>query len=281
MLENLKLENMEIKNGIYCANNIPDTSKIDMPIEGLDGIDIVNSTSFWHKHRTACIITAIKTFVPLQENQGFVDIGGGNGYNAVQLSNQGYPVILFEPTQNGVLSSKKRGVKNIVWGLFDSSTVKECSMPAVGLFDVLEHIEDDGKFVRDLHSLLSENGKVVATVPAHKFLWSAKDNYMLHHRRYSLKQFEELFCNNGFNIVYSTYFFSLLLPPMFFLKALPYRLFSKNKNHHSFDKFAKEHESVGQSIALYLLKFEQFLIKRTLKIPFGCSVLLVAQKSQG
>ena len=38
---------------------------------------------------------------------------------------------------------------------------------AVGLFDVIEHIEDDEGAIRQIHKLLQQEGCLVLTVPAH------------------------------------------------------------------------------------------------------------------
>jgi 2-polyprenyl-3-methyl-5-hydroxy-6-metoxy-1,4-benzoquinol methylase len=45
----------------------------------------------------------------------------------------------------------------------------------VGAFDVLEHIEDDNRVLRELYRMLAPNGVVIATVPQHRWLWSSVD----------------------------------------------------------------------------------------------------------
>lgn len=52
-------------------------------------------------------------------------------------------------------------------------------------FDVLEHIEDDGAALRALTPLLAPGGRLLLTVPAHPWLWSAHDAFLHHHRRYT------------------------------------------------------------------------------------------------
>jgi 2-polyprenyl-3-methyl-5-hydroxy-6-metoxy-1,4-benzoquinol methylase len=215
----------------------------------------------------------------------FVDIGGGDGFISKELENAGYETILFDPNIVKIACAKNRNVKNLVCGYFTDNTVKVGSVQAIGLFDVLEHIENDGEFIRELSPLLAEKGKIIITVPAHNYLWSAKDDGG-HYRRYSLPQLKQLFMQNGFDVLYATYFFSLLLPAIYFLKALPYRYRKKCKrkeqNSASAEKkhevFRKEHQKRGAGFLLRMLKYEQAFIRRGKRIPFGASVLLVGQK---
>jgi SAM-dependent methyltransferase len=288
--EILKLENMALRDGIYYAQNTPDAVELGVVQEGLDSVESINDTSFWHKHRVSCIIAALDRVMPTKNGAGYIaDVGGGNGFIVKELENAGYEAILFEPLANGANNAKKRAVKNIVCGLFDATTVKEGSMSAVGLFDVLEHIENDGQFICGLLPLLTDEGKVVVTVPAHHYLWSSKDDYAFHYRRYTVPSLRELFMQNGFDVLFATYIFSLLLPIMLFAKALPYRLFGKQKpktkdvqndapSSENLQTFADEHQRRGAGLLLHLLKHERAFIKRGKRIPFGASVLLVAQK---
>ena len=277
MLEFLKLENMTLKEGIYYANNIPD--QVNVPEEGLETMNAIAYTSFWNKHRTDCIICTLNNFIS-PGLDWFADVGGGNGHIAKHLGDAGYKVVLFEPTQTGVVNARNLGVENIVRGLFDTDTVKKSSIPAVGLFDVLEHIENDEKFIRGFLPILAKKGKIIATVPAHNYLWSSKDDYGLHKRRYSLRQLRCTFIENGYNVIYETYFFSLLLPAIFLFKTLPYKLFGNAMSSPVSDvtqnEFGKEHQKHRAMELLFV--YEKMLVTRKKRIPFGASVLLVAEK---
>src|SRR5262245_37315921 len=53
----------------------------------------------------------------------------------------------------------------------------------IGMFDVLEHIQDDIGALRDIRSLLDPDGALLLTVPAHASLWSYFDEASRHCRR--------------------------------------------------------------------------------------------------
>ncbi len=109
-------------------------------------------------------------------------------------------------------------------------------MENIGLFDVVEHIEDDEAFLIENHSYLKKGGKIYITVPAYQWLFSEEDVYAGHYRRYSVKQISSLLENIGFEVKYKTYFFTFIPIPLFLLNALPYKLGIKKK--HESEKYA-------------------------------------------
>lgn len=67
-------------------------------------------------------------------------------------------------------------------------------------FEVLEHIEDDRAALRTWHSWLKPGGVLLLSVPAHMKLWTARDEWAGHVRRYERKELEQAFDDGGFEI---------------------------------------------------------------------------------
>jgi SAM-dependent methyltransferase len=82
----------------------------------------------------------------------------------------------------------------------------------VALFDVLEHIEEDGLALRNINSMLRPGGRVILTVPAHRWLWSRIDELASHRRRYNRKGLSSLLSSTGFKVLESRYFFTAMVP---------------------------------------------------------------------
>lgn len=57
----------------------------------------------------------------------------------------------------------------------------------IGLFDVLEHLPDDVKALKEIRKALKPGGKLILTVPASMKLWSYVDEVAGHYIRYSSK----------------------------------------------------------------------------------------------
>ena len=200
---------------------------VSFPVGGNQTCFQVEERSFWFKHRNNCITSLVRNFPP-ELNGAIFDIGGGNGFVSQALQKANFEVVLVEPGEDGVANAKKRGVKTIICGTSSSAKLKDATLAAIGLFDVVEHVEEDDQFINSMSMLLKDGGRLYATVPAYQFLWSDEDSNGGHFRRYNLSQFIHLLAQSGLEVNYASYFFRLLPIPIFLLRAIPHRLgFSK------------------------------------------------------
>ncbi len=263
-----------LKDGIYFSKK---KTSISYPEKGNDDFFKIEENSFWFNHRNKCIIEAFKKYS--KENL-FFDIGGGNGYQAKSLQNVGIETVLVEPGVNGCLNAKRRGLKNVVCSTLQEAYFKENSIPNIGLFDVVEHIENDVEFLKMIHSYLSMNGLIFITVPAYQGLWSNEDVDAGHYRRYKVKDMEKILKCLGFEIEYSSYLFSLLPFAIFLSRTLPSKL-GFNKNSSDFSKHKNEHtvkSGMLDKILNYFWNKEIDKVKKGNKISFGSSCFIIAKK---
>ena len=268
-------DGLTAKDGIYFSNQ---TSEISYPESGNESCFQIEQDSFWFNHRNNCIFEAVKKFAP---NELFFDIGGGNGFVAKALEDSGINTVLIEPGIKGCLNAQKRGLTNIVCSTLENASFKEGVIKAIGLFDVVEHIESDITFLKSINSNLAANGLVFITVPAFNFLWSNEDVDAGHYKRYTLKSMASVLKNAGFKIEYSSYIFSILPLPVFLMRSLPSRL-GLHKNSGEVDKYVKEHKTkkgIADKIMGAIWSREIKRIKSGKKIPFGGSCFIVARKS--
>lgn len=208
------------------------------------------------------------------------DIGGGNGFVAAELNRNGYETVLVEPAMSGVLNASNRNISNIICSTLEDACFKEKSISAIGLFDVLEHIRDDMNFLKNIHRVLIDNGRIYLTVPAHRLLWSNVDILSGHFRRYSKSNISNLLKLQGFRIEYCSYFFFFLPVPIFLFRVLPFKL-RFHKNLFSADQISYGHSQTKKFvnyIAENIFNFELRKIKVKKKIAFGGSILVAAIK---
>jgi SAM-dependent methyltransferase len=263
--------NIELKDGIWFSKN---NSKVSYPDNGHENCYRLEENSFWFKHRNNCTLAAIKNFSP---DKVFFDIGGGNGFVSAFLEKENIETVLLEPGINGIRNAKKRNLKNLICSILEEVAFKKECLPCAGLFDVLEHIEDDLAFLKELYSLMENEGALIITVPAYNLLWSGEDIFAGHFRRYTLKTLKLKLEKAGFKIEYQTYFFSILPFPIFLFRSLPYIFGKKNNNK---EKYNNEHKYKGL-LGYFLNKiwvWELKMISGKRKIPFGGSCLVVARK---
>jgi SAM-dependent methyltransferase len=261
-----------LKNEIWSSS---ESSIISYPEDGYNACFDMEETSFWFRHRNNSIVSLVKKYSPTHL---FFDIGGGNGFVSKAIEDEGIEVLLVEPGHEGVLNAKKRNVKNVFCGTLNDLSGFQGEIQAIGTFDVIEHIKDDTQFVNEVCRMLKQGGIFFATVPAYKFLWSEEDTDAGHFRRYTRKSITSLLKDNGFEIVYSSYFFSVLIIPIFVFRTLPSK-FGISRKTNTIDK--KEHKQktgfVGKILNL-IWNFELERIHNNKFIPFGTSCLIVAKK---
>jgi SAM-dependent methyltransferase len=83
-----------------------------------------------------------------------------------------------------------------LFGMFDS----------VFALNIIEHVKDDDLAVKNCLKLLKEGGKLVILVPAFMALFNGFDEGLGHYRRYTRKNLELLFRQNGLQELKSRYF---------------------------------------------------------------------------
>jgi len=259
------------EEGIWISK---DKSEISYPADGHDNYFKIEERSIWFRHRNDCIIETFKRFPP---GGTVYDIGGGNGHVSCALKNNGYHTVLVEPGIKGAHNAKTRGLDPVICSSLESAGFYEGTMPAIGLFDVLEHIEDDEDFLTKTRTLLVPNGRLYITVPAYQTLWSKEDYLAGHYRRYRLKELIDKLKISGYEIDYATYFFMLLAIPILFFRTIPSKLmlYDKKDPLKAGGEYKKRAGITGILLDTYL-RYEISMLRKSYML-FGASCLIVAR----
>jgi len=256
------------------------SSAISYPDWGNEACFQVEDSSFWFRHRNACILEAMKQFPP----PGPVfDVGGGNGFVAKGMQDAGLEVALVEPGVTGARNAQRRGVQSVICATLESAGFIPGSLTAVGLFDVVEHIENDHKFITMIWNQLRPGGRVYITVPAYNALWSQEDFDAGHQRRYGRRGLHDLLTQAGFWVDFLTGFFQFLGPAIVAGRVLPYRLgLAKSPDPTSVGSHMKQQHVIQSSVLgkvlTWLQQREITAISARRELRSGASWLLVARK---
>lgn len=140
----------------------------------------------------------------------------------------------------------------------------------IGMFDVIEHIDDDALVIDNVFNALKPGGGFILTVPQHPSLWSAADDAVSHKRRYRPGELAARLRDGGFEIVRDTSYNLFLVPAMMLSRAL-------QRGEYDPKREWKLHPFVN-GVLLTIVKLEKMLIDTGLHLPAGGSGLVVARK---
>lgn len=148
---------------------------------------------------------------------------------------------------------------------------------AIGAFDILEHIDDDIKAMQQVYNALKANGYFLITVPAYQFMWSYFDDFFKHKRRYSQKDIKTKLHMCGFDIKFLSSFLTILFPVVFLSRLLKKR---KSIEKVNIDDITQEFRIPTWINNLFYrcMLMDFWFIKKNISLPFGNSILVVAQK---
>lgn len=84
--------------------------------------------------------------------------------------------------------------------------------------DVVEHINDDKRFLELLDRHMEKGSLLIVAAPALDILWSNHDVYLEHYRRYNLHSLEQICASSKLRILESGYLFTVTLPIILFVR---------------------------------------------------------------
>jgi SAM-dependent methyltransferase len=138
-----------------------------------------------------------------------LEIGAGIGNFSSLLAKYG-KVTTIDIRKDYVKDLNGRLGKQASVGLGDIETgsyfFKDRKFDALVCLNVLEHIKNDQKALKNMFNLLKKNGHLILLVPAHKKLYSNFDKDLGHYRRYQVEEVKEKMKRAGFGEAKAKYF---------------------------------------------------------------------------
>ena len=167
---------------------------------------------WWYRARREVIAALIRRKARPPKRARLLEIGCGTGHNLAMLGQFGEVDALELDDTARAMAEKRLGRPVMDSPLPELRGVPERHYDLIGAFDVIEHIEDDIAALASIARRLKPGGRLVVTVPAHQWLWSAHDEVNHHKRRYSKRGLKRLFEQSPLKFEAIGYFNSLLFP---------------------------------------------------------------------
>lgn len=234
----------------------------------------LEDANFWFRARNQLILWALKAYFP--NFSSLLEIGCGTGYVLSGISKQ-FPRATLHGSEIFIagLNFAAARLPSINLMQMDARNIPFVDeFDVIGAFDVLEHIEDDGLVLAQVHAALKPHGFMLLTVPQHTWLWSPVDEQACHVRRYTALDLHQKIESAEFKILRSTSFVTTLLPAMMVSRFLQKKVVDDN-----FDPTAelKIHPWLN-GLFESMLGAELSMIRNGLNFPMGGSRLVVARK---
>ncbi len=167
---------------------LPDDAAFDISDEAdVRALLRAEEAHFWHRARNAFIRRKIEA-LGVRPGARVLELGCGAGCVSAELARAGYEVTGVDghrsllavactraPQARFFCHDLRRGLPDVERGTFD----------VVGLFDVVEHLDDPVQALGEALRFAKPAGYVVGTVPALMALWSSIDVHAGHKTRYS------------------------------------------------------------------------------------------------
>ena len=231
----------------------------------------VEDQYFWFRVRGRLVVDAIRRFFPAARS--VLEVGCGTGIILAAIRRRLPEVALCggDAFVEGLKVAATR-VPDARLLQFDARRVPFVEeFDVMCALDVLEHVLEDDLLLSQAWRVIRPGGGIVLTVPQHRWLWSAADNYSRHKRRYSRPELMAKLAQAGFHVRFASSFMSLLLPVLWLRRLIAAR------SDRSFEPMAEFRLPGWLNTGLEgVMELERRLIRRGVSFPAGSSLLVVA-----
>lgn len=228
-------------------------------------------THWWFSCRRRLAADALQRY-RMKTPGRILDMGCGAGAMLDELQRFGTEFGL-DLSATALRYCKSRGHTRLTFGMGENLPYREGTFAGVVSLDVVEHIDDDARTLQNLHRLCAADAVVVITVPAMPWLWTTRDDRLLHKRRYTRPQLVALAHGAGFGVVKCSYYGVFYFPIVAAVVLVNHLL----GRYPDVKDDVPSVNPVLNGIFRRLLLLEQWFM-RWIDYPFGVSLFCVLRK---
>ena len=239
---------------------------------------------FWFRARRraiAAVFELVRAGLPAGYRVLEVGCGSGDVLRVLESSATDGTVIGMDLYMQGLQNAKRRIPHALLVRGDATRPPFSVRFDVVGMFDVLEHLDDDVGALRGIGRLLTDEGFLLLSVPADPRLWSYFDTGSRHKRRYRARELRAKLIEAGFAVVYLTPYMSVLHPVLWLgrrFTAWRAPRPSTPSEAWAIGQADLRVRPVSGAVLDLLLAQELRWLKRRRRLPMGASILCIAQR---
>ena len=172
----------------------------------------LDQVHWWYRARREILADLIIRRIQLPKDARILEVGCGTGHNLEMLKRFGRVEGIEVDPAARQLATLRLGQPIMDAPLPELPGVPDRAYDMAAILDVIEHIDEDVAGMRALAGKLKPGGKMLITVPAFPWMWSAHDVVNHHKRRYTRRTLRALVDDAGLKLEMMSWFNSLLFP---------------------------------------------------------------------
>jgi 2-polyprenyl-3-methyl-5-hydroxy-6-metoxy-1,4-benzoquinol methylase len=172
---------------------------------------------WWWRVREEIVLRKIRRILAGVGRARILDVGCGAALFFDALQQFGH-IEGIESDRTAVERSGKWRSRVVVGELGDRDAAT-IPFDLILMLDVLEHVHDPDELLRRAARILTSSGRILVTVPAFDWLWTAHDDINHHVTRYTANQLRAAFQRAGLVTVEAGYMFQSLVVPKLLVRA--------------------------------------------------------------
>jgi SAM-dependent methyltransferase len=202
-----------------------------------------------------------------------LDVGTSTGTNLRLLRELGFHRVTgLDMSEEAIRFCTAKGLGSVLLGDITRMPFGDGCFSLVLATDIIEHVDDDGAALAEIHRVLRPGGAALISVPAFPSLWGFQDEVSHHKRRYRMKPLLEKLRSHGFLPLDAFHFNFLLFGPIWaarqLLKVAKFSIRSENDLNPPI-----VNSILGKVFDLDVTTADK------LRPPFGVSILVSARRS--
>jgi SAM-dependent methyltransferase len=234
----------------------------------------LEQTHFWLVSRRRIFMHLLDREMGGRTDARVIDVGCGAGGMLGPLSRYG-EVKGLDTSAELVEVCRSRGFTNVEVASAYELPTPTGAADLITLFDIIEHVRDDGRVLRECHRALAPQGLLFVSVPAYQFLYANNDRVAHHQRRYTARALRQKLMLAGFAPVQVTYFNALLFPAIL-PTVLAKKAMERISDPGDTTNLSHQLNPVLNRVLTAIMSSERHLLRRA-SLPFGHSVIAMAR----
>jgi len=158
----------------------------------------------------------------------------------------------------------------------------QCPLPdkildGITLLNVLEHVEDDAAAVKHVFRILKPGGVAVIEVPAGPGLFDVYDKYLMHFRRYRMRELLPMIRSAGFEILEQSHLGFFIYPAFAVVKK-------RNRRYLDADPVvvrrivASNNNQANDSRFMHGIMHAEGFVRQYVSLPVGIRCVITARR---